>query len=79
MLATGPHDCLRQPCAAGRVYSIGRRLHRREDNADNPVSWYRNVSTQPQEKLCSACFFSAPSETRTPDPLIKSQLLYQLS
>ena len=24
-------------------------------------------------------FFSAPSETRTPDPLIKSQLLYQLS
>ena len=24
-------------------------------------------------------FFGGPSETRTPDPLIKSQLLYQLS
>jgi hypothetical protein len=31
------------------------------------------------KSLVFRTFFGAPSETRTPDPLIKSQLLYQLS
>src|SRR5581483_10750972 len=32
-----------------------------------------------EKSAISQGFFGAPSETRTPDPLIKSQLLYQLS
>ena len=32
-----------------------------------------------QKGLVSLGFFGGPLETRTPDPLIKSQLLYQLS
>ncbi len=31
-----------------------------------------------QKGLVSLGFFGGPLETRTPDPLIKSQLLYQL-
>jgi Phage integrase family len=36
-------------------------------------------SSIPEKVLDSESFFGGPSETRTPDPLIKSQLLYQLS
>ena len=54
------------------------------DSLDQPVdkvgtkSWHQNQEVgRGSEKLFD--FTGGPSETRTPDPLIKSQLLYQLS
>ena len=38
-----------------------------------------NRSTKKRPTLSCKAFFGAPSGTRTQDPLIKSQLLYQLS
>ena len=39
----------------------------------------KRKAEQPRITSKSPCFVDAPSETRTLDPLIKSQLLYQLS
>ena len=37
------------------------------------------MSNAPKLKFFAAQVIGGPPETRTPDPLIKSQLLYQLS
>ena len=50
--------------------------------ADSPESCHAAVfvSRRQEKSTCGCkCFSGAPAETRTPDPLIKSQMLYQLS
>jgi hypothetical protein len=74
------------------VYSILAKhyLHRNPALAQSAIRRLERITKLPtasqllddgivgsEEKGCN--FKGAPSETRTPDPLIKSQLLYQLS
>ena len=64
------------PCYQGEAVLCTPPQNLRTSYKGAPAHRQNKRSTCP---LLDKCFFGDPSETRTPDPLIKSQVLYRLS
>ena len=61
------------------IYGVGRRCAAKRQSTGLSHSNFSNLQRKKADTLSGICFFGDPPEIRTPDPLLKRQLLCQLS